>query len=65
MSFKVFLHDLLVMEKVLLVKANNYGVALKDDNGVTKIVDAAYVAEIDGYRNIVILQPTQKLGLNP
>lgn len=53
------------MEKVLLVKANNYGVALKDDNGVTKIVDAAYVAEIDGYRNIVILQPTQKLGLNP
>ncbi|MBM3292823.1 hypothetical protein FJY84_09135 [Candidatus Bathyarchaeota archaeon] len=65
MSYKVFLNDILVMEKVLLIKANNFGVALKDDNGVTKIVDAAYVAEIDCYRNFVILQPIQKLGLNP
>ena len=55
MSFKVYLDENLVMDKVLLVKANVYGVALKDDFGVTKIIDKVYVSEVDGYRNFIIL----------
>ncbi|MBN1683243.1 CooT family nickel-binding protein [Candidatus Bathyarchaeota archaeon] len=55
MSFKVFLYENLIMDKVLLVKANEYGVALKDDFGVSKIIDKVYISEVDGYRNFIVL----------
>lgn len=48
------------MEEVLLIKSNPIGVALKDDDGVTKIIDGVDIAEIDGYRNFVMLRSFQK-----
>jgi len=44
---RVFLDNQLIMEKAVLVKANSEGVALKDDNGVTKILPGVYVAEVN------------------
>lgn len=60
MGFKVFLKEELIMEGVLLIKSNPIGVALKDDNGVTKIIDGVDIAEVDGYRNFVMLRSFQK-----
>jgi predicted RNA-binding protein len=55
MLFHAFLESDSIMEDVLLVKANSLGVALKDNNGVTKVIEDTYVSEIDGLRGLIIL----------
>jgi len=43
------------MEKVVLVKANSIGVALKDDRGVTSVLESVYIADVDGIGGYVTL----------
>lgn len=56
MLYNAFLDNDSIMEKVLLAKANSLGVALKDDNGVTKVFEGVYIAEIDGLRGFIVLR---------
>ena len=56
MLFRVYLEKELIMDKVRLVKGNQEGVALKDDRGVSKVVDGAYVAEVEGVAGYVTLR---------
>jgi len=45
--FRVFLDNEIIMEKVVLAISKGEGVALKDDFGVTKIIENARIAEIN------------------
>ena len=55
MLFRVYLGKELFMEKVVLVKANSIGVALKDDRGVTSVLESVYIADVDGIGGYVTL----------
>jgi predicted RNA-binding protein len=59
MLFRVYLEKELFMEKVRVVKANNEGVALKDDFGVTRILDGVYVAEVEAVGGFITLRRGQ------
>ncbi len=59
MLFRVYLDKELLMEKVRLVKGNPEGVALKDDRGVSRVVDGAYIAEVEGVAGYVTLRASQ------
>ena len=69
MLLNAFLNNDSIMEKVLLAKANSLGVALKDDNGVTKVFEGVYIAEVDGQRGFIVLrargEAQEKQGLLP
>jgi predicted RNA-binding protein len=54
--FRVYLEKELFMENVRLVKGTSEGVALKDDKGVSKVVDGVYVAEVEGVAGYVTLR---------
>lgn len=56
MLFRVYLEKELFMEKVRLLKANLEGVALKDDSGVTRVIEDVYIAEVDGVAGYVTLR---------
>ncbi len=56
MLFRVYLEKELFMEKVRLVKGTSEGVALKDDKGVSKVIDGVYVAEVEGVAGYVTLR---------
>ena len=56
MLFRVYLEKELFMEKVRLVKGTSEGVALKDDKGVSKVLDGVYVAEVEGVAGYVTLR---------
>ena len=56
MLFRVYLEKELFMENVRLLKANREGVALKDDSGVTRVLDGAYIAEVEGVAGFVTLR---------
>lgn len=56
MLFRVYLEKELFMEKVRLIKANSEGVALKDDSGVTRVLDGVYVAEVEGVAGFITLR---------
>ncbi len=56
MLFRVYLDKELLMEKVRLVKGTPEGVALKDDKGVSKVLDGVYVAEVEGVAGYVTLR---------
>ena len=59
MLFRVYLEKELFMEKVRVVKANSEGVALKDDFGVTRVLDGVYVAEVEAIAGFVTLRRGQ------
>jgi len=65
MLFKLYLDNEPVMEKVLFAKANPIGVAVKDDNGVTRVFDGCYVAEVDGLRGFIALRSARPAGQAP
>ena len=54
--FRVYLEKELLMEKVRLLKGTSEGVALKDDEGVSKVLDGVYVAEVEGVAGYVTLR---------
>ncbi|HIH88647.1 TPA: hypothetical protein HA344_05505 [Candidatus Bathyarchaeota archaeon] len=56
MLFRVYLEKELFMEKVRLVKGTPEGVALKDDKGVSKVIDGVYIAEVEGVAGYVTLR---------
>jgi hypothetical protein len=56
MLFRVYLDKELLMDKVRLVKGTPEGVAIKDDKGVSKVLDGVYVAEVEGVTGYVILR---------
>ena len=57
--FRVYLEKELFMEKVRVVKANREGVALKDDFGVTMVLDGVYIAEVEAIAGFVTLRRGQ------
>lgn len=59
MLFRVYLEKELFMEKVRVVKANSEGVALKDDSGVTKVLDGICIGEVEGVAGFIILRHVQ------
>ena len=56
MLFRVYLEKDLYMENVRLVKGTSEGVALKDDKGVSKVLDGVYIAEVEGVAGYVTLR---------
>ena len=56
MLFRVYLEKELIMEKVRLVKGTHEGVALKDDKGVSRVLDGVYIAEVEGVAGYVTLR---------
>ncbi len=62
MLFRVYLEKELFMEKVRLIKGTSEGVALKDDRGVSKIVDGVYVAEVEGVAGYVTLRRVRQVA---
>jgi predicted RNA-binding protein len=56
MLFRVYFEKELIMEKVRLVKGTSEGVALKDDKGVSRVLDGVYVAEVEGVAGYVTLR---------
>ena len=65
MLFRVYLEKELFMEKVRVVKANGEGVALKDDSGVTRVLDGVYVAEVEGVAGFITLRHVQPVARGP
>jgi predicted RNA-binding protein len=59
MLFRVYLENELFMDNVRIVKANSEGVALKDDTGVTRVLDDVYVAEVEGVAGFITLRHVQ------
>ena len=59
MLFRVYLEKKLFMEKIRVVKANSEGVALKDDSGVTRVLDGVYIAEVEGVAGFITLYYVQ------
>jgi predicted RNA-binding protein len=62
MLFRVYLENDLFMEDVRLVKGTPEGVALKDDKGVSKVLDGVYIAEVEGVTGYVTLRHAQVAG---
>jgi len=62
MLLRVYLEKKLFMKKVRLLKANSEGVALKDDFGVTKVLDDVYIAEVEGVAGYVTLRHAGQVG---
>ncbi len=56
MLFRVYVENDLFMEDVRLVKGTLQGVALKDDKGVSKVLDGVYIAEVEGVAGYVTLR---------
>jgi len=56
MLFRVYLEKELFTENVRLLKGTPEGVALKDDEGVTRVLDGVYVAEVEGVAGYVTLR---------
>jgi hypothetical protein len=56
MLFRVYIEKKLLMEKVRLIKGTPEGVALKDDKGVSKVLDGVYIAEVEGVAGYIILR---------
>jgi predicted RNA-binding protein len=56
MLFRVYLEKELIMEGVRLVKGTPEGVALKDDKGVSRVLDGVYVAEVEGVAGYITLR---------
>jgi predicted RNA-binding protein len=54
--FRVYLEKELLMESVRLVKGTPEGVAIKDDKGISKVLDGVYVAEVEGVAGYVTLR---------
>lgn len=65
MLFRVYLEKELFTEKVRFVKANSEGVALKDDSGVTRVLDGVYVAEVEGVAGFITLRYVQPVARGP
>lgn len=59
MLFRVYLDKDLIMESVRLVKGMSEGVALKDDRGVSRVLDGVYIAEVEGVAGYVTLRHVQ------
>jgi predicted RNA-binding protein len=64
MLFRVYLEKELFMEHVRLVKGTHEGVALKDDQGVSRIVEGVYVAEVEGVAGYITLRRVRQAGLD-
>ncbi|MCX6655680.1 MAG: hypothetical protein NTY03_11270 [Candidatus Bathyarchaeota archaeon] len=62
MLFRVYLEKKPFMKKVRVVKANSEGVALKDDSGVTRVLDGVYVAEVEGVAGFITLRHVQQVS---
>jgi predicted RNA-binding protein len=62
--FRVYLDKNLIMESVRLVKGTPEGVALKDDRGVSRVLDGVYVAEVEGVAGYVTLRHAQPVVPN-
>jgi predicted RNA-binding protein len=56
MLFRVYLEKELIMEGVRLVKGTPEGVAIKDDMGVSRVLDGVYVAEVEGVVGYITLR---------
>ena len=56
MLFRVYLEKERIMEGVRLVKGTPEGVAIKDDKGVSRVLDGVYVAEVEGVAGYVTLR---------
>ena len=56
MLFRVYLEKELIMEGVRLIKVTREGVAIKDDRGVSRVLDGVYVAELEGVAGYVTLR---------
>lgn len=61
MLFRVYIEKELYMEKVALVKANDLGVALKDDIGDTSVLKSVYIADVDGIGGYITLRRIQEV----
>ena len=62
MLFRVYLEKEPFMENIRLIKATPEGVALKDNMGVSRIVDGVYVAEVESVAGYVTLRHAQRAG---
>ena len=56
MLFRVYLEKELIMEGVRLIKGTQEGVAIKDDRGVSRVLDGVYVAEVEGVAGYITLR---------
>ena len=56
MPYRVYVEKELSMDRVVNVKANSLGVALRDSRGATKVLDGVYVAEIDSLGGFITLR---------
>ncbi|MCJ7573274.1 hypothetical protein MUO93_03295 [Candidatus Bathyarchaeota archaeon] len=56
MPYRVYVENELSMDRVVNVKANSLGVALRDSRGATKVLDGVYVAEIDSLGGFITLR---------
>jgi len=56
LPYRVYVEKELSMDRVVNVKANSLGVALRDSRGVTKVLDGVYVAEIDSLGEFITLR---------
>ena len=56
MLFRVYLEKELILEGVRLVKGTPEGVAIKDDKGVSRVLDGVYVAEVEGVAGYIMLR---------
>jgi predicted RNA-binding protein len=56
LPYRVYVEKELSMDRVVNVKANSLGVALRDSRGVTKVLDGVYVAEIDTLGEFITLR---------
>ena len=56
MPYRVYVEKELSMDRVVNVKANSLGVALRDSRGATKVLDGVYVAEIDSLGEFITLR---------
>jgi predicted RNA-binding protein len=56
LPYRVYVEKELSMDRVVNVKANSLGVALRDSRGATKVLDGVYVAEIDSLGGFITLR---------
>ena len=54
--FRVYLEKDLIMKDVRLVKGTPEGVAIKDDKGISRVLDGVYVAEVEGVAGYITLR---------
>ncbi len=60
MLFRVYLEKEPLMENVRLIKANSEGIALKDNFGVTRVIEGVYIAEVEGVAGFVTLRRAEE-----